>query len=144
MTDAVLPMVMAVCAYADEQGMSHLADVALPGLNHVIDSHGLSTFHGSLGATIFGFVVGAQHDREDGGDWHISTLPGLSIVLSGEWEIEVGSGQRRLLKTGSVLLMLDNHGQGHRSRSLSGAPCTGLGVGIDEAARLSYSALIPR
>jgi hypothetical protein len=143
MTVSALPTVMVVCAYVGENGISHLADVALPGLHHMVDADGLSHFSGMQGATEFGFVVGAQHGQSDWGDWHVSGTPGLSIVLSGAWEIEAGSGQRRLLDTGSVLLMLDNHGQGHRSRTPDGKPCTVLGVGIDEATQLAYAALIP-
>lgn len=128
------PAVPAICVYADEAGLSHLIDVRLPALAQVRDEHGKTRFVGANGATTMGFVVGGQAMT----DWHPSGMVGLSIVLQGAWDIEAGSGQRRVLETGSVLLMFDTHGQGHRSHSSGEAGCTVLGVGIDEATRALY------
>jgi hypothetical protein len=140
MTDP-LPTVRAVCVYADVQGQSHLADVDLPALAQVTDADGRTLFVGSTGATVMGFVVDASHT---GKDWHRASMAGLSIVLSGSWEIEAGSGDRRLLETGSVLLMLDTEGQGHRSRTPGDTGCTVLGVGIDEDTRAAFAQLVPQ
>lgn len=135
-----LPTVPAVCVYAGRDGLSHLADVVLPALAQVTDEDGKVRFVGSTGATVMGFVVGTGPTGED---WHRASMAGLSIVVSGSWEIEAGSGDRRHLETGSVLLMLDTEGQGHRAHPLGDGGCTVLGVGIDEATRAAFTLLVP-
>lgn len=132
-----LPSVPVVCIHADAQGISHLLDLELPALAQTVDAEGKTHFLGANGATIMGFVVG---DGAGNKDWHVSGHVGLSIVLTGEWEIEAGSGDRRVLGTGSVLLMLDTVGQGHRAH-YRGTPCTVLGVGADDATAAGYRAL---
>lgn len=134
-----LPTVPAVCVYADQTGQSHLIDVQLPALAQVRGEDGGTRFLGANGATTMGFVVGGSTAMKD---WHPSGIVGLSIVLRGAWEIEAGSGQRRRLDTGSVLLMFDTHGQGHRSHSCDEAGSTVLGVGLDEATREAYWTLV--
>lgn len=66
----------------------------------------------------------------DAKDWHNGSTAGLSIVISGAWEIESGDGQRRRLGTGSVLAVLDTSGQGHRSRVLGDEPCVVVGIAL--------------
>ena len=134
------PTVDAVCIYADRDGVSHLADVALPALAQSGDAEGRTRFLGATGATVMGFVVGTGPVVKD---WHVASMAGLSIVLSGEWEIEAGDGERRMLRTGSVLLMLDTHGRGHRSRCYAEGGSTVLGIGIDDATRAAFTALLP-
>lgn len=92
-----------------------------------------------MGATVLGFVMGNTRSEKE---WHVAATAGLSIVISGEWEIEAGNGDRRMLGLGSVLLMLDTHGQGHRSRTYSETGATVLGVGIDEVTRAAFTAIV--
>ena len=136
-----LPSVRALCVYADSAGVSHLIDVALPALAQVVDERGKTHFRGAAGATVIGFVAGTGKVFKD---WHVATMPGLSITLSGRWEIEAGSGERRMLEAGSVLLMLDTRGQGHRSRCDEESGSTVIGIGIDEATRTAFAALVER
>lgn len=133
------PTVSAVCIYADADGMSHLIDVDLPAMTRLVDDNGKSRFIGILGATSMGFITGTAGEFKD---WHAASMAGLSICLAGEWEIEAGSGQRRILRTGSVLLMLDTHGQGHRSRSLGDVASTVIGVSIDTETQSIFTALV--
>jgi hypothetical protein len=128
-----------VCVYADAAGGSHLIELGLPALAHEVDETGKSRFVGVTGATTMGFVVGSGAGVKE---WHVAGTAGLSIVLSGEWEIEAGSGARRMLRPGSVLLMLDTHGQGHRAHSYDAAGSTVLGVGIDAATETAFRALL--
>jgi len=133
------PTVPALCVYADADGTSHLIDVDLPAMTRLVDADGKSRFLGVHGATMLGFITGTPGEYKD---WHPAAMAGLSLCLAGEWEIEAGSGQRRLLTTGSILLMLDTHGQGHRSRGLGATASTVIGVGIDEDTRVAWSTLV--
>jgi hypothetical protein len=64
-------------------------------------------------------------------DWHRGVRPVLSLCIRGAWEIEAGSGERRVLHTGSVLAVLDTTGQGHRSRVIGPEPCVVVGMELD-------------
>lgn len=133
------PTFRAVCIHAGDDGRSRLTDLDLPGMSRTVRADGTSTFGGVMGATVFGVVTPMR-----GGptfiDWHVSAMAGLSIVMDGEWEIEAGSGDRRLLGPGSVLLMLDVTGQGHRAhyRRLG----TSIGVGISAETEAIYRAIL--
>ena len=39
----------------------------------------------------------------------------MAVMLGGWMELELGSGEKRRLETGDLLLALDTSGQGHRS-----------------------------
>lgn len=129
----------AVCVFAGADGTSHLVDLDLPAMGQKILPDGTSEFSGVCGATVFGVVAG---DQPKFVDWHIAKHPGLSIVLSGAWEIEAGSGQRRVLQTGSVLLMFDNSGQGHRAHHVDGKGGTVIGIGLGAETEALYRALL--
>ncbi len=47
-------------------------------------------------------------------------------------EIESGTGEKRLLGPGSILLAEDRTGQGHISRNVGGEPRTCLFVHLDD------------
>src|SRR5690349_11128620 len=75
--------------------------------------------------------------REVDGDYHIDfhNAPRRQLVvnLTGSVEIEVGSGETRLMGPGTILLAEDLTGQGHISRSIDGAARTCLFVPLDDA-----------
>ncbi len=48
--------------------------------------------------------------------WHNVVCPEYVITINGSAEIEVGSGEKILLRRGDVLLAEDMVGQGHRTR----------------------------
>jgi hypothetical protein len=96
------------CIYSGRDGQSHFSDAALA---LQADSVGrLST--GVLGAK--GWMY-AESPRQRCVDWHTSGAGGVSVLLDGWMEVEVGSGERRRLVAGDLLLALDTRGQGHRS-----------------------------
>ena len=51
--------------------------------------------------------------------WHPAPGKRFVMVLSGVGEIEVGDGEHRKIAQGSVVLMTDINGRGHRTRVLS-------------------------
>jgi hypothetical protein len=64
-------------------------------------------------ATDIGFVripVG-YHD-----DWHNAPRKQYVMVLRGALEVEAGDGEKRIFTSGTVLLVEDVSGQGHRTR----------------------------
>ena len=64
-------------------------------------------------------------------DWH--TAPGRQyvITLSGQGEIEVGDGSKKLFEPGDVLLAEDTTGQGHVTRVVGDQPRTMMWVPLD-------------
>jgi hypothetical protein len=122
------PTFPVLCVYDGPDGRSQLIDLALPGMTRKVRPDGTSEFGGVMPATVFG-VVTPMHDGPKFIDWHRSKMAGLSVVMSGEWEIEAGSAERRVLSAGSVLLMFDTTGQGHRAHYR----VAGCGIGISFA-----------
>ncbi len=74
--------------------------------------------------------------RETTGDYHLDfhTAPRRQYVvnLSGAVEIEVGSGEKRVLGPGAVLLAEDTTGQGHISRAVDGQPRVSLFIPLGD------------
>ena len=55
-------------------------------------------------------------------DWHNAPCRQIVIMLDGEVEITVGSGEIRRFVTGDILLAEDTTGRGHISRSINQQP----------------------
>jgi hypothetical protein len=120
--------IKAVAIYATADGGSAIVDLPLPLCVKETMPDGTSQWTGLGGATVWGVTAGGGTDYMR---WHRSAMAGLSIVLSGAWEIEATTGERRILDTGDILVMLDTTGQGHRSRTLT-SPCAVLGMAFDD------------
>ncbi|HWU04630.1 MAG TPA: hypothetical protein VN222_17965 [Novosphingobium sp.] len=118
----------AVLALPD--GGSTLVDTYLSLARKELGTDGKVRWAGITPATGFGVAHG---DAPDFGEWHVAHLAGLSIVLSGSWEIETTDGMRHVFVPGNVLMTFDNSGRGHRSRTIGG-PCSTLGVALDPQA----------
>lgn len=54
------------------------------------------------------------------GDWHPSPRRQFWIQLSGEIEVKVSDGTVRRFSAGSVVLVEDTEGRGHRTRNVGG------------------------
>lgn len=65
-------------------------------------------------------------------DWHPSSARNLFVVLSGEWEVTASDGETRCFCVGSVLLVEDTNGKGHRSRVVSDVDSVALMVELNE------------
>jgi hypothetical protein len=96
------------CMYSGRDGQSHFSDAALALKADAVGR--LST--GVLGAK--GWMY-AESPNERFVDWHTSGPGGVTVMLGGWMELELGSGEKRRLEAGDVLLALDTTGQGHRS-----------------------------
>jgi quercetin dioxygenase-like cupin family protein len=59
-------------------------------------------------------------------DWHPAPRVQYSLHLSGELEVETGDGDVRRLGPGSIVLLEDVHGQGHRTRVIGDQPMVGV------------------
>lgn len=102
--------------YSDENNLSAFEDceMELPNENH-------SAFYTDiLGAKGLEFVVAnpAKEKRHDG--WHNPPVKQFVILLSGSFEIECGSGDKRIFGPGDILLVEDLAGKGHITRDIDG------------------------
>jgi len=52
------------------------------------------------------------------GVWHPTPVRQWLILMSGECEFEVGDGERKIRKTGDIVLLDDTSGTGHQTRVL--------------------------
>lgn len=112
-----------------DQG-SILADIDLPLTTRRPSPSGETVWGGALGAE----TVVIVHGEENGlTDWHNAAGPLISIVIGGAWEIEATNGDKRILEIGSMLLVCDKFGKGHRSRII-GPTCTVVGVRLTDLA----------
>lgn len=50
------------------------------------------------------------------GDWHTAPTRQFGIILDGALEITASDGESRVFETGSVRLLEDSSGRGHRTR----------------------------
>jgi hypothetical protein len=55
-------------------------------------------------------------------DLHPAPRRQYLITMAGSWEIEAGSGVKKIFKAGDVMLADDTTGEGHRSRVLGNEP----------------------
>ena len=105
--------------YTGDDGQSHFEDIAI----EMIDYEMMGQLSDPWTAT------GVQF-REVGGDYlldfHCAPRRQLVVNLTGSVEIETGSGEKRVLGPGEILLAEDLTGQGHISRNVGGQPRTCL------------------
>ncbi len=124
-----------LCLYSGADGQSRFADEALALKTD--DVGRLTT--GVLGAR--GWMY-AETPQERFVDWHTSGPGGVSVMLDGYMDLEIGSGERRRLVAGDMLIALDTVGQGHRSTM--GANTRGLSLMFDAPAAAVMQALFGR
>jgi hypothetical protein len=56
------------------------------------------------------------------GGWHTAPQRQYVLFMIGETEIEVSDGEKRIVKSGDVLMVEDTTGKGHRNRRLTRDP----------------------
>ena len=100
--------------YSGDAGESHFADLEIDfaSTEYAPPAPPLE-LSSSTPATEFGFM------RAPAGwasDWHPSSFRNMFVVLTGEWEVTASDGETRTFPPGSVLLVEDTTGKGHRSR----------------------------
>lgn len=105
--------------YTGDDGQSHFEDVDID----MVDQEMRGQLSDPWSATAVQF-------REVGGDYlldfHCAPRRQLVVNLTGSVEIEIGSGEKRVLGPGTILLAEDTEGQGHISRNVDGQPRTCL------------------
>ena len=105
--------------YCDADGESHFEDVevALKPVNFAPPAQpmALSAF---APATQYGFLKGPVGWF---GDWHQAPAHQIMFHLAGEVEAEVSDGEIRRFGPGSVALLEDTSGRGHKSRVVGDA-----------------------
>jgi quercetin dioxygenase-like cupin family protein len=68
-------------------------------------------------------------------DWHSAPREQYAITMSGRAEMEIGGGKRIPLPPGSVVLIADTTGKGHRVHVLSNEPWVAAFVPLAPAAK---------
>jgi hypothetical protein len=103
--------------YATEDGESHFEhiEIDLKLADYAPPAPPLSLSKISA-ATHVGFMEAPSGWSSD---WHPSSARNLFVVLSGEWEVTASDGESRRFGVGSVLLVDDTSGKGHKSRVVS-------------------------
>ena len=93
--------------YNGEDGQAHFEDLNVPAGD-------IETISLTLGANM------TFRNSPDGSfsDWHNAPRVQYVIVLSGQMEIGIGDGSKRLLYPGDILQVEDVTGQGHTTRSV--------------------------
>jgi len=100
--------------YNDQQGESHFAEDEIKlDLTDYEPPAAPLYLSGTTPAKEFAFMNAPAGWSSD---WHPSAARNLFFVLSGEWEVTASDGEARRFDVGSVLLVEDTTGKGHRSR----------------------------
>ncbi len=110
--------------FADESGRSHMEELSIelgcadsaPSAPPLQVSSPIPLTLARFSVMPPGFVA----------DWHPAPRRQYSLHLSGELEVETGDGQVRRLGPGSVVLLEDVSGQGHRTRVIGDRPLVGV------------------
>ena len=123
------------CIYTGRDGQSHFSDDAL-----ALKADAVGRLSTGLQRAV-GWMY-AESPQERFVDWHTSGPGGVSVMLEGWMDVEIGSGETRRLVAGDVLIALDTSGQGHRSRM--SANTRGLSLMFDQPAETMLQALFGR
>ena len=110
-SESTAPMTY-VHLYADEAGISHFREERFdftPGRNDAMSLHVLEA---KGGATLLRLKAGAVED------WHNAPRAWFLIVLQGASEVTASDGEVRRFGPGSLVLLDDISGKGHRTRAL--------------------------
>ena len=100
--------------YNDQEGESHFEEVEIKlDLTDYAPPAPPLYLSSTTPANEFGFMNAPAGWSSD---WHPSAARTLFFVLTGEWEVTASDGEARRFETGSVLLVEDTTGKGHRSR----------------------------
>ena len=65
-------------------------------------------------------VIFRENDPGYDFDWHCAPQRQFIVLLDGEIEVEVTSGEKRRFRGGDVVLVEDTTGTGHRTRTVGG------------------------
>jgi len=109
--------------YTGEDNESHFEDVDIPLAS--AEFSGLRSKPVEAKDVIFR-ETGPDYDL----DFHQAPRRQYVVNLTGSVEIEVGSGEKRILGPGSILLAEDTTGRGHKSRAVNNQTRQCLFIGL--------------
>ena len=98
--------------YSDSKGESHFKDIQIE-----------LKFGGEIGRLSILYqvenIIFRENEPNYDYDWHTAPQKQYIILLDGEIELEVSDGEKRIFKSGDVILVEDIEGKGHRTRSIT-------------------------
>lgn len=110
--------------YSDSNGESHFEDVEI-----------LLKDAGEIGRLSERFpasgIIFRENDADYDYDWHTAPARQYIIMLDGEIEIEVSSGEKRHFRGGDILLVEDVSGRGHKTRVTNNQPRRSIFVTLE-------------
>lgn len=110
--------------YSDSNGESHFEDVEI-----------LLKDAGEIGRLSERFpasgIIFRENDADYDYDWHTAPARQYIIMLDGEIEIEVSSGEKRRFRGGDILLVEDVSGRGHKTRVTNNQPRRSIFVTLE-------------
>lgn len=110
--------------YTGPDGLAYVKNIKVPARpNGVVDLLPVSGVE--IHRTQPGFAIG----------WHVETRRQYVITLSGSGEIDIAGGKRIVLKPGSILLVENGTGKGHKTRVLGNKPWVALWVPLKNETR---------
>jgi len=110
--------------YADGGGESHFEDMEIP-LKDAGEIGRLSERFPASG------IIFRENDADYDYDWHTAPARQYIIMLDGEIEIEVSSGEKRRFRGGDILLVEDVSGRGHKTRVTNNQPRRSIFVTLE-------------
>jgi len=113
--------------YATPDGESHIGELEVA----LAPNEGRPLFYNS--ARFAASSIGFQHVRVGGATaWHNPPQRWLAFILVGTWEIEVSDGSRHQFPAGSVSLVEDTTGKGHRGWAVGETDVLVAAVGLPD------------
>ena len=110
--------------HSDQFGESHFAEIDIPLENS-----------GDIGSLSEKFQASGIIFRETGADydfaWHNTPQRQYVIILEGQVDFTVSSGETRRFGAGDVVLLEDTEGKGHYSRAVDGQVRKSIFVTLD-------------
>jgi uncharacterized cupin superfamily protein len=110
--------------YTGSDNESHFEDIDIP----LIDQGDIGKLSAKINAT--GLIFRETPPDYNFG-WHHAPQRQYVVMLSGNVEIEIGDGTKRLFQAGDIILAEDTTGRGHQSRSLDDQPRKSLFITLD-------------
>lgn len=98
--------------YTDEQGVTHFSNGEIPFGDET--NHGARVTPFTSSSSIGYLLLPPGYSQ----DWSPTPVAQWIIVLSGHGELEVLDGEVRQFSAGSILLVEDTEGRGHRTRNV--------------------------
>jgi hypothetical protein len=110
--------------YTGPDGQAYVKDIQVAAKpNGVVDL--LPTSAVEIHRTRPGFSIG----------WHVETRRQYVITLSGHGEIDIANGKKIMLGPGSILLVENSTGKGHKTRTVGNRPWVALWLPLKDQNR---------